>query len=157
MANGQNTNLLGQTAAAFLGGNGAGSALGMLKPAGPVQGQGAGGLFGLYSDESSKSGANAFGGGGFDGSGWSVNIGSGSQSAASTPTTYGPSWAGIGTPNADAASVPRNVGFGASQYGLPVNYTAPIGAQPSAGMGVSPLLLMVGAVVLVVAIKKGKK
>lgn len=93
--------------------------------------------FNLAFDTSSKSSAaaNTYGGGGFDGSGWAVNIGPGRESAQAVPSSYG---------------------YAADPFGMPSLVTSPIGMQAtqSAGLTVGPGLLLVAGLVLVLALKR---
>jgi len=157
----QLTGIAGQAAAAYFGG-GAGMAAGAMgSTGGGTQGgngggngmnggigggAGAGGLFGGALDFSQRSSVDTttMGGGGFDGSGWSVNIGQGQQSSTSTPTS-----------NQDMGI--SRVAYTADSNGLPQSFAATpyLGtAVKSGSASMLPLLLVGGAFVVILIMKR---
>lgn len=157
----QMSGIAAQAAAAYMGGGSAAALRGMSSMGGGTQGgnggaggeggglgggAGSGGLFGGAFDLSTRSGANGYasGGGGFDGSGWSVLIGAGSQRASSSPTT-------------DYQQALGRVGYVPdASFGLPQSFAVPryVSAQGGgASINLSPTLLL-AAVLGVVLLRR---
>lgn len=89
--------------------------------------------------------SNTYGGGGFDSSGWAVNIGQGTQGATSSPSTS----------TSTSTSPSQSVAYRPDQFGLPNAFATGGGIQSSAsGQAVSPIVLILALVVVAFAIKR---